>query len=176
MERLTVYLAGGMEAANSLGEYWRQSITPFLKSLNFKVLNPCEFEPEQLKGMHLNRLPDYYTDLYGNQIKPTHWHQLKNATERVYYNRFLKYMRLIIKYDVNVVRNRTNIVVVLWDEAASKGAGTHAELTEAFLCNIPVYCVAKTDVPAWAKACCTEIFLNFDALKEFLLLEFMEVA
>jgi len=63
-------------------------------------------------------------------------------------------------------------MIVLWNEAASKGAGTHAEITEAFLSNIPVYCVAESDIPAWAKACCTEIFLDFSSLKEFLKQEF----
>jgi hypothetical protein len=169
--KLSVYLAGAMENANKLGAGWRKDLTPFLESLDLTVLNPCEFEPHQLKGLQPNRLPEYYTDFEGNQVKPKYWHELKNAKERHLYNRFLKYMRRIIHYDMRLVA-KVDYVVVLWDEATSKGAGTHAELTEAFLNNIPVYCVALTDIPAWCKACCTEIFLDFESLKEFLKEEF----
>lgn len=173
--KMRVYLAGSIEAEPDLGNGWRKDMTPFLEELGFEVLNPCMFEPQQLKGMQFNRLPEFFTDLYGNKIKPTHWHQLKNASERILYNRFLKYMRLIIKFDINVVRNNTDFVIVYWNESACKGAGTHAELTEAFLSNIPVYCVATVNMPAWAKACCTEIFLDFNGLREFLNIEFRGV-
>ena len=169
IQKLKVYLAGAMEKAQDLGAGWRKEITPFLEQeLQLDVLNPCEFEPHQLKGLQPNRLPEFYTDLHGQRVKPKHWHELKNASEKHLYNRFLKYMRRIIQYDINVVRYQANIVIVYWDECTGKGAGTHSELTDAFLNNVPVYCVAQSEMPAWTKACCTEIFLTFDALKEFL--------
>jgi len=164
-----VYLAGAMESAENLGAGWRKELTPFLENLNFNVLDPCEFEPHQLKGLQPNRLPDYYTDgLSGNKIKCYHWHQLKNAEEAHLKERFLKYMRRIIEYDCDIVQTQTNLIIVLWDEAAGKGAGTHSELTLGYLNNIPILCVATTDMPAWAKACCSNIFLDFDSLKEFI--------
>lgn len=171
-KKLTVYLAGAMEAAVDLGAGWRDELTPFLHQLGLEVLNPCEFEPQQLKGLRPNRLPDYYTNLHGERIKPRFWHELKQASEPHLYRRFLKYMRRIIHYDIKVVENQVDYVVVYWDAATGKGAGTHAELTTAFLRNIPVYCVAACEMPAWAKACCSEIFLNFTDLKEFLKEEF----
>ena len=171
--KLTCYLAGAMEAAENLGSGWRDKITPFLKTLNLDVLNPCEFEPQQLKGLRPNRLPDYFMD-GTKKVYLTHWHELKNASEPQLYNRFLKYMRRIINYDIGLVENNTDLVIVLWDKAASKGAGTHAELTAAFRHNIPVYCVATSDIPAWAKACCTDIFLTFEALQEKLKEDFGE--
>lgn len=172
-KKFTVYLAGAMEAASDLGEGWRSEITPFLKELDMEPLNPCEFEPQQLKGLRPNRLPEYDTQL-GKQVKITHWHQLKNSDDPARYARFVKYMKRIISYDIGVVKYHSNIVVVLWDEATAKGAGTHAELTAAFLHNVPVYAVAKCDMPAWSKACCTEIFLTMDELKEFLKNEFSD--
>lgn len=171
-KKLVVYLAGAMENAKDLGAGWRNKLTPFLKELNLDVLDPCEFEPEQLKGLKPNRLPEFYTDLAGKKIKPTHWHELKNASESHLYRRFLKYMQRIIKYDIKIVRHFSDYVIVFWDESTRKGAGTHAELTAAFLASVPVYCVADCDMPAWAKACCSEIFLNFEELKEFLRDEF----
>jgi len=171
-KRMVVYLAGAMEKAADLGAGWRNELKPILEKLNLEVRDPCEFEPQQLKGLQPKRLPDYYTDLTGKKIKPKHWHELKNASEKHLYNRFLKYMRRIIHYDIKVVRHVADYVIVYWNEATSQGAGTHAELTEAFLKNIPVYCVAHSEVPAWAKACCTEIFLSFDDLKEYLKEEF----
>ena len=171
--KLTVYLAGAMEASADLGSGWRSEISPFLESLNFEVLNPCNFEPHQLKGLQPNRLPEYYTDnLTCKQIKPKHWHELKNASEKHLYDRFLKYMRRIVQYDMNLVNNGTNVLIVLWNEEAAKGAGTHAEVTAAYLKNIPIYCVAECDIPAWLKACMSEICLDFEALKATLTEDF----
>lgn len=169
---LTIYLAGAMENADNLGADWRSTITPFLNKLGLKVLNPCEFEAEQLKGLQPNRLPEYFTDLHGNKIKPKYWHDLKNASEPNLYSRFLKYMRRIIHYDISLVEREVDFVICLWNQDTGKGAGTHSELTTAFLKNIPIYCVATCNMPAWAKACCSEIFLTFDSLKKFLLTEF----
>ncbi len=165
-KKLTAYLAGAMEAAANLGAGWRIEITPFLEGLGLEVLNPCEFEPHQLSGLRPNRLPDFYTDgLTGEKRKPNHWHEMKNAVEPNLYSRFVKYMQRIIRYDINLVKEGTDILIVFWDENAGKGAGTHAEMTVAHLNNIPVYCVADCDIPAWLKATCSEIFLDFDALK-----------
>lgn len=172
MKKLTVYLAGGMEAVTDMGVGWRTELTPFLQGLGFEVLDPTVFEPEQLKGLRPNRLPDTCTTLNGRQMKVEHWHDLKNAAESVLYTRFQKYMRHVIKYDMRVVQSETDYVIALWNEGTARGAGTHAEITMAFLRGVPVYLVAKSDVPAWIKGCASEIFLTFDALKEFLKLEF----
>lgn len=170
--KLTVYLAGAMEASNDLGAGWRAELTPFLQKCGLTVLNPCEFEPEQLKGLRPGRLPDYFTDLHGNKVKPKHWHELKSASEPELYARFLKYMRRIIHYDAKIVSQESDYVICLWNEAAGKGAGTHSELTLAFIHGIPVYCVATCTMPAWAKGCCTDIFLTMDALRAKLRDEF----
>lgn len=173
-QKLSIYLAGGMEASNNLGAQWRENITPLLEELGLEVLNPVLFEPKQLKGLQPRKLPEFCTNDEGKKVKVSHWHDLKNATEPHLYGRFLKYMRRIIKYDINIVRNETDSVICYWSETTAKGAGTHAELTEAFLSNKEVYCVAHANMPAWAKACCTEIFKTFEELREFLTSEFGE--
>lgn len=176
MKKLKVYQIGGMEQADNLGAGWREELTPFLEALGLEVLNPCEFEKKQLGDLRPNRLPDFYTNgLTGEKIKPIYWHDLRNAQEPRLYNRFLKYMRRIINYDMNLVDREVDVAIVYWDKATAQGAGSHAEITAAFRKNIPVYCVAVCDMPGWIKACCSEIFLDFSALRESLTEDFGEL-
>lgn len=77
-------------------------------------------------------------------------------------------MRRIIQFDIRMVTRHTDLVVVLWDKGCRGGAGTHAELTYAFLNNIPVYCVKLAKMPKWARACCTRVFSGFTPLIGFL--------
>jgi hypothetical protein len=161
-KKLSIYLAGAMEKANKLGSEWREAVTPFLEDLGLEVLNPVLFEPEQLRGLQPKRLPEGYT----------HWHDLRHASDEHLRVRFKKYMRRIINYDINIVKSEADFILVLWDESAAKGAGTHAELTEAFLHNKPVYCVEYSPLPAWAYACCSHIRKNWDEMYKLLAQEF----
>lgn len=151
-----------MEKAEKLGEEWRDAVTPFLEELDLEVLNPVLFEPEQLKGLQPKRLPEGYK----------HWHDLRNASEPHLRQRFKKYMHRIIKYDMNTVKNNTDFVLVYWDESCGQGAGTHAELTMAFLNNIPVYAVEVAQMPAWAYACCSHICSDWKGMYQLLSQEF----
>lgn len=171
---LQVYLAGAMEVSADLGAGWRSEITPFFNEFGHTVQNPCDFEPAQLKGLHINRLPETLTTKEGKIIKPKHWHELKHSTNQKDFNRFLTYMRRVINYDIRLIRNEIDYIVVYWNEDTAKGAGTHSELTEGFMNNIPIYCVTDTVMPAWAMACCTHRFNNFDELKEKLVEDFGE--
>jgi len=167
--RLKFYLAGAMEAAKDLGAGWRVGVTEKLHSMGHETLDPCLFEPDKLKGLHTKRLPDTFTNrITGETITPTHWHQLKLAKEPTYFQRFLKYMRLIIKYDIDMLVNHADAVICLWNSETSFGAGTHSELSYSYLNNIPVYCVETHPMPAWALGCCTQIFKSFEELYEFL--------
>ncbi len=163
----TAYLAGGMEAEKALGAGWREVITPKLDAMGYEVLNPCLFESQQLKGLHTNRLPDTITTASGNVVSPKHWHELKHATrDSDEYKRFKRYMQRIVRYDLNIVRNETDVVICNWTKGTAKGAGTHSELTVAFESGLPVLAVVQTgvDMPAWSQACCTSIFTTFEDL------------
>jgi len=163
----TVYLAGGMENAKKLGAAWRAVLTPKLEAMGIKVLNPCLFEQEQLKGLKIRMLPEKFRGADGKIVRPKHWHQLKLAPRTSHlYKRFLRYMQNIIRYDMQVVAECTDFVVCHWTSETSKGAGTHSELAIAFISNVPVYTVLEEGVsmPAWAQGCTTEIFSTFDAL------------
>ena len=74
-----IYLVSGMEKEKNLGAGWREDITPKLEELGFEVLNPVLFEKDQLKGLHLNRLPESFKGRNGDIVRPTFWHQLKLA-------------------------------------------------------------------------------------------------
>lgn len=167
-KKLAIYLAGGMENDKNLGAGWRDKVTPSLLELGFAILNPCEFEPDQLKGLHTSRLPDKLKTEEGKNVKPKHWHHLKQAPrDSSYYLRFKKYMQRIIKYDLSIIKEEVDIVICYWTKATAKGAGTHSELTYAFINNIPVFVVLEpgTELPGWIHGCTTKIFDTFDELQ-----------
>ena len=170
----TVYLAGGMEHISALGAGWRETITPKLEAIGYSILNPCLFEPQQLKGLHTNRLPDTIETATGETIVPKHWHELKHAKRTSSaYKRFKNYMQRIIRYDIRVVEADTDVVICSWTRGTAKGAGTHSELTTAFMLGVPVYVVLDKGVamPGWAQGCATEIFDTFEDLLAILTLE-----
>jgi hypothetical protein len=173
-----IYLVGSMEAAADFGAGWRAEITPFLQEeLGFEVLDPVLFEPRQLRGCHLNDLPEYITTVTGERIKVTRWHDMLQADTRTedgkrYYNRALGYMRRIVEFDCNVVNKEADVILCLWDQNLMKGAGSQSELTLAFLRGLPVYVVATCRMAAWSKGCATHIELTWEAMKERLRKDF----
>jgi len=168
-KRLRIYLCSGMEKSENLGAGWRDKITPFLEELDFEVWNPVQFEADQLRGLHPHRLPSSVTDSRtGKQFTPSYWHDLKRAKEKQYYDRFLKYMRRIREYDLNLVENEMDYLLVYWNDGTGNGAGSHAEIEMAHRVGLPVYCVSVTDVPAWLHPCIDEMFYTMEELKEFL--------
>jgi hypothetical protein len=169
-KKLTVYLAGGMEKEKSLGAGWRDLITPKLQSYDLEVLNPCEFEPLQLKGFRPDILPATIETEIGEIIKPSHWHDLKRARwDSKHYQRFRVLMQRVEDFDCNVVEN-TDYIIVHWTEGAARGAGTHGESTLARRLRKTVWLVVdpKIDMPGWIHGCHTKIFRNFDELFTYL--------
>ena len=166
-----IYLIGGMEQEAKLGAGWREFVTPKLEELGFEVLNPVLFERDQLKGLHINRLPKTLLTRSGKTIEPTFWHQLKlapfNSSE---FRRFTRYMRRIIAFDMDVVKNQADMMLVNWTTGAGRGAGSHAEINTAYENRKPVYAVVAkgVDYPAWLMGCTDMIFENFDECLTFL--------
>ena len=161
-KKQAVYLAGRMDHEKGEGHEWRTSLTPLLESLGFRVLDPYKFEPRQLEGLRPGRLPE--------DIK--HWTELRDSSNPDHQRRFLRYMRRIIKYDLHIIKNEADYIIVLWDEKCKDGAGTHAELTLAWDLGKPIFCVEAARLPNWARGCCEEVFSSFDELKWFLEDEF----
>lgn len=160
--RLVAYLAGRMGNSPKDKE-WREEITPFLIKLHFKVANPYILEPRQFKGLRPNRLPKGYK----------HWYELLDSEDDNLRQRGEDLMTRVIKFDLNYVRNKTDIVIVRWSESCKDGAGTQAEMSIARLYDIPVYCITEYPVlPDWLKGCCTQKFKSMQDLLKFLAEEY----
>jgi hypothetical protein len=86
--------------------------------------------------------------------------------------RFQATVRKIIAWDLDWIEHKSDYVICYWDEAAARGAGTQGELTFAHRLGIPVYLVlgmSQSQVSGWILGCATEVFTDFDGLKQFLM-------
>jgi hypothetical protein len=168
--RPKVYLAGRM-GNDPRDKQWRLDITPFCNKLKFKVLNPYLLEPLQLRGLRPGRLPEKAP----NGKKITHWSDLKYfPQDSPEYLRFKRYMRAIIDYDMNLVENVADLLIVRWSDGCKEGCGTQGEVSLARILRKPVYTVkeSKDDIPDWLQGCSTRIFSNFEELQKFLTEEY----
>jgi hypothetical protein len=149
---MIAYLSGAMEFASDEGAAWRNSISFWLNNeLGHKTIDPVQ---ESAKIIEKNNAADY-----------REWKSLDPE-------RYANFIKLCVKNDINIVRNKADYIVCLWDENVIKGAGTHAEVTLAFELNKPVYLINRLplmDLSGWIMACSTEIFDDFNQLKEFLI-------
>jgi hypothetical protein len=146
-----VYLAGAIEHAPNSGKVWRQVITKYLQSeLKHNVFNPCLEENHVLT-------PDEFQN----------FRKWKSSDLK----RFRTVVHKIINSDLDNLINHVDYIICLWDTHALKGGGTQGELTVAFLNKIPVYMVTKMkleNISSWIIGCTSEIFQDFDHLKNFL--------
>jgi hypothetical protein len=148
---MLAYLAGGIEYAPDLGRGWRREIGIFVgQRLGHEVYDPAEDERKSLTEEEQRNLRAWKTsDLY----------------------RFQTAVRKIIDFDLEVIA-RADYIICYWDEAGARGGGTSAELTFARRRGIPVYMVTPLPVAGisgWVLGCCSEIFGDFEDLKNFLL-------
>lgn len=146
-----VYLAGAIERAPDAGCHWREEISRFLTDeLGHSLFNPCLEENHVLTPYEFKNFRKWKTtDL----------------------SRFREVVHKIIDTDLDVLMNRVDYIICLWDRYVLDGGGTHGELTVAYLHKIPVYMVTQIPVESissWIIGCTTEIFSDFDALKNFL--------
>lgn len=153
-----VYLAGAIERAPDNGCAWREEISRFLTGeLRHRVFNPCLEENHVLT-------PEEFR----------HFREWKEGD----LPRFRQVVHKIIQTDLDTLVNRVDYIVGLWDEYVLHGGGTHGELTLAHREGIPVYLVTRIPVKemsSWIIGCTTEIFADFDALKEFLRQKYSDV-
>ena len=147
---MIAYLSGAMEFANDEGAVWRNNISLWLNNeLGHKTIDPVL---ESAKIVEENNAEDY-----------REWKSVDPE-------RYASFIKLCVINDINIVRNKADYIICLWDKNVIKGAGTHAEVTLAFELNKPVYLVNKLplmDLSGWIMACSTEIFDDFNQLKEF---------
>ncbi|MCF7823778.1 MAG: hypothetical protein K9N35_06350 [Candidatus Marinimicrobia bacterium] len=148
---MKVYLAGAIEAAPDEGTAWRKEIASYLKTqLNWDVFDPSLHEQDFL-----------------SREEKTMFRKWKSTDTQ----RFRPVMKKIINRDLDKLLNECDAVICLWDEYVIQGGGTHGELTLAYEHKMPVYLVLGMpleNVSSWIVGCTTEIFQNFEDLRQYL--------
>ncbi len=153
--KLQAYLSGGIEYTSDGGMNWRREIEKWLsENLSHQVFNPVT-ETEKF-------LAENYSDVNFRDLKVS-------SLEK-----YRKIMRKIVERDMKAL-NQCDYVICLWDESASRGAGTQGEITLAKFLKKPIFIVSKfkpSEIPSWVIGCADKIFESFDELKSFLLNKF----
>jgi nucleoside 2-deoxyribosyltransferase len=148
---MLIYLCGAIEYAPDQGKAWRAEVTRFLQELGHEVYDPALDEKKDLTEQEVREFSGWkQTDL----------------------PRFQQTVRKIIQYDLDWIEERCDALIVNWDEHANKGAGTQGELTVEYRRGVPVYLVTKLpaeQVSGWVLGCASQIFSNFEELREYLL-------
>jgi hypothetical protein len=148
---MLAYLSGSIEYSPDHGKTWRAALTPFLQSLGHVVYDPAEDETKNLTEVERREFRAWkHSDL----------------------PRFQQTIRKIIAYDLDWVEHRTDYIVAFWDEYASRGAGSQAELSLAHRRGIPVYLVTELpvgNVSGWILGCASEVFSSFEEFKQFMM-------
>lgn len=148
---VNAYLAGSMEKRKDNGARWRSGIEPSLTAMQIIPLNPLKLE----KGI----LEKYGVTAISLRDVKKHLHMYKCISDE------------IVEFDLDIILNRTDIVVCYLDQAALDSSGTVSELTVAKLLGIPVYCVVGVPIkklPLWTIGTITKRFSNFKELLEHL--------
>jgi len=147
---MLAYLSGSIEYSPDYGKSWRAEITPFLRELTIDVYDPALDEKKNLDDSEVREFRKWKTsDL----------------------RRFQTTVRKIIAWDLEWIEQKSDYVICFWDDAAARGAGTQGELTYAHRLRIPVYLVLgmpQEKVSGWILGCASEVFSNFEDLKQFL--------
>ncbi len=151
------YLSGGMEYKKLLGAKWRDWLTEQLEELRHDAINPVKLENAEDSEDREKGFP-----LQTNLSKLKKKGKLNEVRKIVRESLFRKDMWAIQLADA---------IVVLYDEAAQKGAGTISEAWEAFREGVPVYIVTDfdiADVPTWLIGESTQIFADFGELLDYI--------
>jgi len=146
-----VYLSGGIEHAGDGGRGWRREIGRFLS--------------EELGDEFYDPAADQKKDL--TEEERLHFRHWKSDSPE----RFRGVVRKIIAWDLGQIESRCDCVLAFWDESAARGGGTAAEITLAYRLGKPVYLVLgmpREAASGWILAAATEVFEDFDALRNFL--------
>lgn len=146
-----IYLSGGMQHATDLGAGWRLSCSERLKSMGFFPLDITELDVA-----------------YSN----AHGHLYRYLSDDELLQRKSNIRKHFIETDINLIRNDTDAVIVLYDESVRLGAGTTSEVHEAFMLDIPVFCINSykklDEIPGWFQSETTAIFNEWEDLYAYM--------
>ena len=149
---MIAYLSGPIENAVNDGADWRIELSKWLREkLNHEVFDPVKETRSIIKN-----------------TKKSSFRSMKLNSPENY--RIL--MREIIDLDLNAVINKSDYLIVNWNENVLMGGGTHGEVTIAYYFNKPVFIVNTiplNKMSSWIFGCADKIFKDFNDLKKFLL-------
>jgi len=141
------YLSGAMEYAPDGGEKWRKSISERIKQeLGHEVFNPNEESNKLLSSEEKSNFRNWK----------------ENDEEK-----FKRLIHKVIDHDLGFLTNKTDYVVVYWDDYASLGGGTQGEITVAYQNKIPVFLLTNmpvTRISSWILGCSEKIFFDENSL------------
>lgn len=145
-----IYLSGGMQFAKGLGAGWRARCSEKLRDLGFFPLDIAELDIA-------------YSEAHG--------HLYRFLSDDELLQRKSNIRKHFIETDINLIRNDSDALIVLYDESVRLGAGTTSEIHEAFMHDIPVFLINSfkelNQVPGWMQAETTMIFNEWDALYKY---------
>lgn len=152
--RGNIYLSGGMQFAKKKGADWRKVTSKKLKKMGYFPIDICELDREYAKkhGELFYKLDDNFSDTELVKFK-------SNIRKHFHFT------------DCELVKKDSDAIIVLWDESAQRGAGTHSEAHVAYEWDIPVFVVNTmplSKVPGWFVAESTKIFDDFESLFTYL--------
>ena len=147
-----------MEHANNYGAAWRKDITQWLnESLEHSAIDPVI---ESKKLIAENNAKDF-----------RNWKETDP-------DKFIEFICLAIKKDLDGVVDRSNYIICLWDKSVFKDGGTHGEVTLAHYSRKQIYLVNQlpiTDLSVWILSWATEIVNDFEFLKIILYIKYPNV-
>lgn len=146
-----IYLSGGMQHKTDLGAGWRLDCSKQLKDMGFFPLDIAALDIA-----------------YSQQ----HGHLYRFLSDEEILQRKSNIRKHFIDTDINLIRNDTDAIIILYDESVRLGAGTTSEVHEAFMLDIPVFLLNSfptlNDVPGWMQAETTCIFNKWEDLYSYL--------
>lgn len=149
---MIAYLSGAMENAKNEGSGWRNEITIWLKdNLNHSVIDPV-FETAKLV----------------TKTESQNYRDWKSSDP----DKFKKFVRLVIDNDLNLVVNKADYLICLWNNEVLTGGGTHGEVTMAYYQSKPIYLInqlSNLELSGWIMSCATEIFPELKSMQKKLL-------
>ncbi|TFH07051.1 MAG: hypothetical protein E4H14_09395 [Candidatus Thorarchaeota archaeon] len=142
-----IYLSGGMQHAKDLGAGWRKTCSEHLRAMRFFPLDIAELDIA-------------YTEAHGQLYRFLSDDELLQRKSNI--------RKHFIDTDINLIRNDSDAIIILYDESVRRGAGTTSEVHEAFMQDIPVFLLNTfpdlNEVPGWMQAETTRIFQNWNEL------------
>ena len=158
LNRGNIYLSGGMQFAKDLGAGWRVLCSTKLRDMQYFPLDITQLDRE-------------YANKFGELLyqKTDISRAVDVANELQAKSNIRKHF---VKADLDLIDRDSDAVIVLYDEAARRGAGTISECQHAYTKGIPVFLVSYFEdwkqVPGWLQALSTRSFHTFEALYAYL--------